>query len=62
MDPDILVMDEPSSILDPRSRRQLIQLLKSFKHSKIIASHDLDMVMEVCERTIVLGNGRIAAD
>jgi len=62
MDPDILVLDEPSSNLDPRSRRQLIQLLKTFDHSKIIASHDLDMVLEVCERTIILENGRIAAD
>jgi len=62
MDPDILVMDEPSSNLDPRSRRQLIQLLKTFDHSKIIASHDLDMVLELCERTIILGEGRIAAD
>jgi cobalt/nickel transport system ATP-binding protein len=62
MDPDILVLDEPSSNLDPRSRRQLIGLLKTFDHSKIIASHDLDMVLEVCERTIILGNGRVAAD
>ncbi len=62
MDPDLLVLDEPSSNLDPRSRRQLIQLLKTFDHSKIIASHDLDMVLEVCERTIILGEGRIAAD
>ena len=62
MDPDILVLDEPSSNLDPRSRRKLIQLLKTFDHSKIIASHDLDMVLEVCERTIILGKGRVAAD
>ena len=62
MDPDILVMDEPSSNLDPRSRRQLIQLLNTFDHSKIIASHDLDMVLELCERTIILGEGRVAAD
>ena len=62
MDPDILVLDEPSSNLDPRSRRQLIQLLKTFNHSKIIASHDLDMVLEVCERTIILGKGQVAAD
>jgi cobalt/nickel transport system ATP-binding protein len=62
MDPDILVLDEPSSNLAPRSRRQLIQLLTSFAHSKIIASHDLDMVLDVCERTIILGQGRIAAD
>jgi cobalt/nickel transport system ATP-binding protein len=62
MDPDILVMDEPSSNLDPRSRRQLIQLLKTFDHSKIIASHDLDMVNELCERTIILREGQVAAD
>ena len=62
MDPDILVMDEPSSNLDPRSRRQLIQLLNTFDHSKIIASHDLDMVLELCERTIILGEGHVAAD
>ena len=62
MDPDILVMDEPSSNLDPRSRRQLIQLLNTFDHSKIIASHDLDMILELCERTIILGEGRVAAD
>lgn len=62
MDPDVLVMDEPSANLDPRARRQLIQLLKTFKHSKIVASHDLDMVMELCQRTIVLSEGRVAAD
>ena len=62
MDPDILVMDEPSSNLDPRSRRQLIELLKTFRHSKIIATHDLDMVLDVCERTIILNKGRVAAD
>ncbi len=62
MDPDILVMDEPSSNLDPRSRRQLIQLLGTFQHTKILATHDLDMVMELCERTIILNEGRVAAD
>jgi len=62
MDPDILVMDEPSSNLDPRSRRQLIRLLKTFEHSKIVATHDLDMVMDLCHRTIILSAGRIAAD
>lgn len=62
MTPDILVMDEPTSGLDPRSRRQLIELLKSFKHSKIIATHDLDMVLDICERTIIINGGRIEAD
>jgi cobalt/nickel transport system ATP-binding protein len=62
MSPDILVMDEPSSNLDPRARRQLIHLLKSFRHTKIIATHDLDLVLDLCERTIVLHDGRITAD
>jgi cobalt/nickel transport system ATP-binding protein len=62
MSPDILVMDEPSSGLDPKARKKLIGLLKSFKHSKIIATHDLDMVLDLCERTIVIHGGLIKAD
>jgi len=62
MSPDILVMDEPSAGLDPRARSQLIKLLKSFKHTKIIATHDLDMVVDLCERTIVMHDGRVSAD
>ena len=62
MEPEILVMDEPSAGLDPRSRRQLAQLLKAFSHTKIIASHDLDLVLELCERTIVLHQGAVMAD
>jgi len=62
MSPDILVMDEPSAGLDPRARRQLIDLLGTFRHTKIIATHDLDLALDVCERTIVMHNGRISAD
>lgn len=62
MEPDILAMDEPAANLDPRSRRLLITLLKTFKHSKIIASHDLDLILNVCERAIVIGDGRVVAD
>lgn len=60
--PDVLVMDEPSSHLDPRGRRRLIELLRSFEHTRIIASHDLEMVVELCPRTIVLDGGLIVAD
>ena len=60
--PDILVLDEPSSNLDPVSRRRLINLLKTFRHTKIIATHDLDMAMDLCERTIVMHRGQITAD
>ncbi|MFZ2356729.1 MAG: ABC transporter ATP-binding protein [Candidatus Omnitrophota bacterium] len=62
MSPDILVMDEPTSSLDPQSRRRLIELLKTFHHSKIIATHDLDMAMDLCERIIVIHQGRVVAD
>ncbi|OIP90687.1 MAG: cobalt ABC transporter ATP-binding protein [Syntrophobacterales bacterium CG_4_8_14_3_um_filter_58_8] len=62
MEPDILAMDEPGANLDPRSRRSLIMLLKTFKHSKIIASHDLDLILDVCERCIVIGGGAVVAD
>ena len=62
MSPDILVMDEPTSGLDPRARRRLIELLKSFKHTKVIATHDLDMAVDLCERTIVIYDGEVTAD
>jgi len=62
MSPDILVMDEPSSNLDPGARRRLIGLLRTFEHTKITATHDLDMVLDLCTRTIVLHDGRVMAD
>lgn len=62
MVPDILVLDEPSSALDPKSRRRLINLLKSFSHTKIVATHDLDLVLELCERTIILKEGMVLSD
>lgn len=62
MEPDILVMDEPSSFLDGHSRRDLTHLLKKFEHTKIIASHDLDLIAEVCKRCIILNDGKIQAD
>ncbi len=62
MHPDILIMDEPTSSLDPMSRRRIINLLKTFDHTKIITSHDLDMVLDVCSRVILIKNGAIAAD
>ena len=62
MRPDILVMDEPSSNLDPRARRRLIELLCSFDHARIIATHDLELAVEVCSRVIVIDAGRVVAD
>ncbi|MGI6356679.1 MAG: energy-coupling factor ABC transporter ATP-binding protein [Lentisphaeria bacterium] len=62
MSPDILVLDEPSAGLDPQARRRLIHLLAGFKHTKIIASHDLDMILALCPRTIIMHQGAIVAD
>lgn len=62
MHPDFLIMDEPTSGLDPKSRRRVMALLRSFKHSRIITGHDLDMVFELCDRTIIIKDGEIAAD
>ena len=60
--PKILVLDEPTKDLDPRGRRELINLLREIHTTTIIASHDLELVVELCERTIVIDRGRIAAD
>ena len=62
MSPDILVMDEPTAGLDPCARRQLMGLLREFRHTKIFTSHDLDMVLELCDRAIILREGTVAAD
>ena len=62
MQPDVLIMDEPTSALDPKARRRVISLLNSFTHTKIITSHDLDLVLETCQRVIVVKNGKITAD
>ena len=62
MTPDIILMDEPSISLDPKNRRNLINILNEFNHLKIIASHDLDMILDTCERTILMSNGKIIKD
>ncbi len=62
MQPQILVLDEPSAQLDPRSRRQLIQLLDSLTLTQLIATHDLDLALELCDRTVVLSQGQIVCD
>jgi cobalt/nickel transport system ATP-binding protein len=62
LSPDILLLDEPSSNLDARNRRRLITLLQSFSRAKIIATHDLDLAVEVCSRALLMKQGRIVAD
>jgi cobalt/nickel transport system ATP-binding protein len=62
MEPSVVLFDEPSSFLDPSTRRRLIGLLRSLKVTKLIATHDLDMALELCDRIIVLKEGRIFAE
>jgi cobalt/nickel transport system ATP-binding protein len=60
-EPRILALDEPTSNLDPRGKRQLIQTLKSISATKIIATHDLEMVVHLCSRVLVLDQGAVMA-
>lgn len=60
--PRILVLDEPSSNLDPRSRRGLIEILRNFEGSILMATHDLELVVELCQRVLVMDGGRIHQD
>ena len=62
MNPQVLVFDEPSAQLDPRSRRQLIQLLQTLPLTQLIATHDLDLALELCDRTVVLSQGQVVYD
>ena len=62
MDPEVLLMDEPTSALDPYNRRIIINTIRKLPCTKIITSHDLDMIYDTCSRVILLSNGAVAAD
>lgn len=62
MRPDILLLDEPSMFLDPRGRRELLHLLKGLGGTQILASHDLDLILDCCTRVLLLDHGRLIAD
>jgi cobalt/nickel transport system ATP-binding protein len=62
MKPEILVLDEPSSNLDPASRRELADILRSLEITMIMVTHDLPYAYELCERALILSGGVIAAD
>jgi cobalt/nickel transport system ATP-binding protein len=62
MEPEAILMDEPTSALDPYNRRVVINTIKDLTQTKIITSHDLDMIMDTCSRVILLSDGQVAAD
>ena len=62
MKPEILVLDEPSSNLDPASRRELADILRSLDITMVMVTHDLPYALELCERSVILSGGVIVAD
>ena len=62
MEPEVILMDEPSTALDPVNRRTVIHTINGLSQTKLIASHDLDMILDTCQRVILLSHGAIAAD
>jgi len=62
MRPQVLVLDEPTSNLDPRARRGMIGLLSSLETTLMVATHDMDLAWELCTRAVVLDEGRVVAD
>jgi cobalt/nickel transport system ATP-binding protein len=61
-EPTVLVLDEPTANLDPRGRRRFLALIKSLASTKLIATHDLEMALELCNRTILLDAGQVVAN
>ena len=62
MEPEAILMDEPTSALDPYNRRIVINTIKGLPQTRLIASHDLDMILDTCDRVILISGGHIAAD
>jgi energy-coupling factor transporter ATP-binding protein EcfA2 len=62
MDCRVLVFDEPTTGLDPRGRWEFMDLIRDLPQTKIIATHDLDLVAELCDRTVVLDTGLVVAE
>ena len=62
MEPEAILMDEPTTALDPYNRRIVINTIRELGQTKLITSHDLDMILDTCDRVILLSRGTIAAD
>jgi cobalt/nickel transport system ATP-binding protein len=61
-EPDLLVLDEPSANLDPRSRRELVEILRELACTLLVVTHDLPLAAELCERAVVIDGGQVVAD
>ncbi len=62
MEPEAILMDEPTAALDPRNRRRVIEVIRGLRQTRLVASHDLDMVLDTCARVVLLSDGAVAAD
>ena len=62
MEPEAVLMDEPTAALDPYNRRIVIRTIRELEQTKLITSHDLDMILDTCDRVILLSEGKLAAD
>ena len=62
MEPELILMDEPTAALDPFNRRLIIRTLSSLPQTMLITSHDLDMVYDTCNRVILISEGRVVSD
>ncbi len=62
MDPEVILMDEPTSALDPCNRRIVLNTIRSMKGTRLVASHDLDLILDVCDRVILIDQGKVIAD
>ena len=62
MRPHVILMDEPTASLDPYNRRKVIDVMRSFDRTMLVTSHDLDMIVDTCQRVILLSRGKIVAD
>jgi cobalt/nickel transport system ATP-binding protein len=62
MTPRVLVLDEPTSNLDPRARRRMVELLRELDATLVVATHDMDLAAELCDRAVVVDAGKVAAD
>jgi cobalt/nickel transport system ATP-binding protein len=62
MDPEVLVLDEPVANLDPRGRREFLELIKVLEATRLVVTHDIEMARDVCDRVVLMDSGKIVAE